>query len=69
VPNDRLPMRTILGAPIHFVAEDGEPVHAPLILDRTGDPPAMIGQDLLRGTVVAVGPDASTPVFWQVVAV
>jgi hypothetical protein len=30
------------------------------------DPSAMIGQDVLRGTVVAVGPDPSTPVFWQV---
>ena len=26
----------------------------------------MIGQDVLRGTVVAVGPDPSTPVLWQV---
>jgi len=35
---------------------------------RTGmdDPPAMIGQDVLWGSVVAVGPDPSTPVFWQV---
>lgn len=31
-----------------------------------GDPPAMIGQDVLRGSVVAVGPDPSTPVLWQV---
>ena len=31
-----------------------------------GDPPAMIGQDLLRRTVVAVGPNPSTPVLWQV---
>ncbi len=30
-----------------------------------GDPPAMIGQDLLRGTVLALGPDPSTPVLWQ----
>ena len=31
-----------------------------------GDPPAMIGQDVLRGTVVAVAPDASQPILWQV---
>lgn len=31
-----------------------------------GDPPAMVGQDLLRGTVLAVGPDAASPVLWQV---
>jgi hypothetical protein len=31
-----------------------------------GDPPAMIGQDLLRGSVIAVGPDPSSLVLWQV---
>jgi hypothetical protein len=30
------------------------------------DPPAMLGQDVLRGTVVAVGPDPATPILWQV---
>jgi hypothetical protein len=40
-----------------------------MLREGMGNPPAMIGQDLLRGTVVAVGPDASTPVFWQFVAV
>jgi hypothetical protein len=29
-------------------------------------PPAMLGQDVIRGTVVAVGPDPATPVLWQV---
>jgi hypothetical protein len=38
------------------------------VILRSGmvDPPAMLGQDVLRGTVVAVGPDAATPVLWQV---
>jgi hypothetical protein len=40
-----------------------------MLREGMGDPPAMIGQDLLRGTVVAVGPNPSTPVFWQVGAV
>lgn len=31
-----------------------------------GDPPAMIGQDVLRGSVVAAGPDPSTPVLLQI---
>ena len=31
------------------------------------DSPAMIGQDALRGTVLAVAPDALRPVLWQVV--
>jgi hypothetical protein len=30
------------------------------------DPPAMLGQDVLRGTVVAVAPARSRPVLWQV---
>jgi hypothetical protein len=35
---------------------------------RTGmeDPPAMLGQDAIRGTVVAAGPDPTTPFLWQV---
>jgi len=43
-------------------------VRVPSLMLRTGmgDPPAMIGQDVLRETVVALGPDPSTPVFWQV---
>jgi hypothetical protein len=38
------------------------------VMLRSGmdDPPAMIGQDVLRGTVIAVGPDQSTSVLWQV---
>ena len=30
------------------------------------DPPAMIGQDALRGTVLGVAPETSRPVLWQV---
>ena len=43
-------------------------VALPSVLLRAGmdDPPAMLGQDVLRGTVVAVGPDPATPVLWQV---
>jgi hypothetical protein len=43
-------------------------VALPSLKLRTGmdDPPAMLGQDVLRGTVVAVGPDPATPVLWQV---
>ena len=37
-----------------------------MVRSGIGDPPAMIGQDVLRGSVVAVGPDPSTPVLWQV---
>ena len=103
-------MQPVLRAPIRFVAESGEPVHAPVVLATIGaihtrlvldtgsdvhlvtrelaeaaglalagadvgtdhagteldDPPAMLGQDALRGTVVAVGPDPATPVLWQV---
>jgi hypothetical protein len=46
----------------------GHRVEVPELMLREGmgDPPAMIGQDVLRGTVVAMGPDPSTPVFWQV---
>jgi hypothetical protein len=38
------------------------------VMLRSGmvDPPAMLGQDVLRGSVVAVGPDSGTPVLWQV---
>ena len=43
-------------------------VAVPSLKLRTGmaDPPAMIGQDVIRGTVVAVGPDPATSVLWQV---
>jgi len=60
----------VLGAPAgRQVLRLGEHrVGVPALMLRAGmaDPPAMIGQDVLRGTVVAIGPDASTPVFWQV---
>jgi hypothetical protein len=43
-------------------------VALPSVMLRPGmaDPPAMLGQDVLRRTVLAVGPDTSTPVLWQV---
>ena len=46
-------------------------VAVPSLKLRTGmdDPPAMLGQDVIRGTVVAVAPDAATPVLWQVAQV
>jgi hypothetical protein len=34
-----------------------------------GEPPAMLGQDVLRGTVLAVGPERGSPVLWQVATV
>ena len=42
------------------------PVEDLMLRTGIGDPPAMIGQDVLRGTVVAVAPDAGRPVLWQV---
>jgi hypothetical protein len=46
----------------------GARVALPSVMLRAGmvDPPAMLGQDVIRGTVVAVGPDPATPVLWQV---
>ena len=43
-------------------------VAVPSLKLRTGmdDPPAMLGQDVIRGTVVAVGSDPATPLLWQV---
>jgi hypothetical protein len=43
-------------------------VALPSVMLRPGldDPPAMLGQDVLRGTVVAVAPARSRPVLWQV---
>ena len=55
-------MQPVLRAPLRFVAENGEPVHAPVVLATIG----AIHTDVLRGTVVAVGPDPATPVLWQV---
>ena len=50
------------------LALGGRRIDVPALWLRSGmgDPPAMIGQDILRGTVLAVGPDASKPVQWQV---
>ena len=47
----------------------GQRIELPQVMLRTGmaDPPAMIGQDVLRGTVVALSPDSSQPLLWQVV--
>jgi len=65
----------VSGAPVmggragrQVLAIEGRRVQVGELMLRSdmGDPPAMIGQDLLRGTAVAVGPDPSTPVFWQV---
>jgi hypothetical protein len=49
----------------------GARIEVPSLMLRAGmaDPPAMIGQDVLRGSVVALGPDSGTPIFWQVEAV
>jgi hypothetical protein len=46
----------------------GARVALPSLKLRSGmdDPPAMLGQDVIRGTVVAVGPDPATPLLWQV---
>jgi hypothetical protein len=46
----------------------GGRVALPSVMLRAGmvDPAGMLGQDVLRGTVVVVGPDSTTPVLWQV---
>jgi hypothetical protein len=60
----------VLGAEAgrQVLALGGVRVAVPSLKLRTGmaDPPAMLGQDIIRGTVVAVGPDPATPVLWQV---
>jgi hypothetical protein len=60
----------VLGAEAgrQVLALGGVRVAVPSLKLRTGmaDPPAMLGQDIIRGTVVAVGPDPTTPVLWQV---
>jgi hypothetical protein len=55
-------VQPVLRAPLRFIAENGEPVHAPVVLATIG----AIHTDVLRGTVAAVGPDPATPVLWQV---
>lgn len=37
-----------------------------LLRDRMPDPPAMIGMDLLAGSVLAIGPTAAEPILWLV---
>jgi hypothetical protein len=46
----------------------GGRVALPSVMLRAGmvDPAGMLGQDVLRGTVVVVGPDSATSVLWQV---
>jgi len=60
----------VLGAEAgsQVLALGGARVAVPSLKLRTGmdDPPGMLGQDLIRGTVVAVGPDPATPVLWGV---
>jgi hypothetical protein len=42
------------------------PVAALAIRQAMHDPQAMVGMDVMRGTVLAVAADVSRPVFWQV---
>jgi hypothetical protein len=60
----------VMGAPagpqVLRLGEHRVGIPALMLRSGMGDPPAMIGQDVLRGTVVALGRDPSTPVFWQV---
>lgn len=60
----------VLGAEAgrQVLALGGVRIAVPSLKLRTGvaDPPAMLGQDIIHGTVVAVGPDPATPVLWQV---
>jgi hypothetical protein len=60
----------VLGADAgrQVLALAGARVALPALKLRAGmaDPAAMIGQDVIRGTIVAIGPDPATPVLWQV---
>ena len=65
----------VSGAPVmgasagrQVVQVAGGRVALPSVMLREGmaDPPAMLGQDVLRGTVVALARDTATPVLWQV---
>ena len=60
----------VLGADAgrQVLAVAGVRVEVPALKLRAGmdDPPAMLGQDVLRGTVIAVGPDPATSVLWHV---
>jgi hypothetical protein len=69
--------RGVSGAPIHGASAGpqvlriaGRQVRLPSVLLRPemGDPAAMLGQDVLRGTVVAIGPGPDGEVLWQVAA-
>jgi hypothetical protein len=41
-------------------------LEAVMLRSDMGDPAAMLGQDVLRGTVLAIGPERGSPVLWQV---
>jgi hypothetical protein len=41
-------------------------LEAVMLRSVMGDPAAMLGQDVLRGTVLAIGPERGSPVLWQV---
>ena len=60
----------VLGAEAgsQVLALGGARIALPSLKLRTGmdDPPAMLGQDVIRGTVVALASDPATPVLWQV---
>jgi len=67
--------RSVSGAPVlagtagpQVLQVAGMRVALPSVMLRPemGDPPAMLGQDVLRGSVLAVGPDPAGPVLWQV---
>lgn len=49
----------------------GREVHVPSLAVRTSmhDPQGLVGIDVLRGTILAVGADVSRPVLWQIPAV
>lgn len=63
----------ILGSPagpqVLRLATGRVALDAVMLRSEMGEPPAMLGQDVLRGTVLAVGPQRGSPVLWQVAAV
>jgi hypothetical protein len=59
-------MGATAGPQIVRLGTRGIAVPSLMLRSGMGDPPAMLGQDVLRGAVLAVGPDPATPVFLQV---
>jgi len=63
----------ILGSPagpqVLRMATGRVALDAVMLRSEMGEPPAMLGQDVLRGTVLAVGPERGSPVLWQVATV